>query len=920
MRDDKLSIAPCSQFINLALVNKEKQAKKGDTFSRGTFHGGVDEIIAFKSPISMDSVLTLESQFVLVEGPPGIGKSTLCWELCRQWDTLGSLQGYGVVLLLKLRERRMHKASTLNDLFYYRDRRLQREVVEEVTKCEGKGVLLVLDGFDEVPQLVVRDRYSLIMELIGGRCLPLATRLVTSRPSALHRTKYFPQNYRHIEILGFTDEHKLEYAKIAFQSEPEVQAHFMKFVVSNPVINSLMYIPINCAIIAQVYKDIQGEILPKTMTQLYTTLILVLIRRYMIENGIWDEESRIPRKIHDLPRVVLEELKKVAKLAFQGLFKDDVQLVFFDTDIPEGIEYLGLLKESKEMYVSEGVRTSYSFLHLSIQEFLAAWHVICYPDLVSKVMEQSFDELPEFSNCLPKVKPHLSVFSRFVAGMIGCKEFPLKFKIPASKFKYLDNSGHIMSCFYETQDSNYLNSLPTGSFWHVNLSTPLDMYVFGYTLVHAPIQWEIAISTHVEMLLRSIADNSCPSGDQKGCIEGLEVGLEDTDYVIPSLELLPLQSLISLQLTGTFDSLPAQTSLLSAFPKLQRFSLTCLEICENDYLIYQALKHTHLEEIELRFPSMTEEGIQAIVKFLSSNHTLQFVHIVCSNKKEDNSVLRKEWDYHRLIEASLSCPTVKSIETNIPYRYFNNICQQVEKLSFMPFNYHWISSMNIHDCLCNIADVCRIPTLKHLRLDFTSYEMKEETNFVLQDPILILNNSLCYNSSLELELTNFQCNFQLLLSFIRYLQKDPDILIENLEIKRARSLCDLSLSEDELESEDSNGYSEEEFEGSILMYDIDENEATSDEEESENSMGEYEDPCSHLEVEEDTSLEARSVSDSFQVTRSCSCPDLSMVQCGLKMHPALYDKLIKCLVVKPSYLQSPYRNAMEDQQSHELRS
>ena len=98
--------------------------------------------------------------------------------------------------------------------------------------------------------------------------------------------------------------------------------------------------------------------MPKTMTQLYTTLTLVLIRRYMIEKKYWDEETRIPRKIEELALDVLVELKSVGLLAFQGLFNEDVQLVFYDDNFPKDIKYLGLLKESKEMYVSEGVKTS----------------------------------------------------------------------------------------------------------------------------------------------------------------------------------------------------------------------------------------------------------------------------------------------------------------------------------------------------------------------------------------------------------------------------------------------------------------------------------------------------------------------------------------------------------------------------------
>ena len=190
-----------------------------------------------------------ESSFVLVEGRPGIGKSTLCWELSRQWDTFDSLRDFKVVLQLKLREKHVQEASSLSELFYHSDKELSKAVVEELSRCEGEGLLLILDGLDEMPISLVEDERKLIVELIRGICLPAATRLVTSRPSALYRKEdFFAHGYRHIEILGFTEKQISKYAEVAFKSEPEILTHFKNFIFSNPVISSLMQIPINCAI------------------------------------------------------------------------------------------------------------------------------------------------------------------------------------------------------------------------------------------------------------------------------------------------------------------------------------------------------------------------------------------------------------------------------------------------------------------------------------------------------------------------------------------------------------------------------------------------------------------------------------------------------------------------------------------------
>ena len=470
MRDDKLSIAPISEFITLELRDMDKSEpleclKKYDEFSN--YREGMPNL---KAPLKMDDLLMADSQFVLVEGPPGIGKSTLCWELCRKWDTMKPLQGYKIVLHLKLRETRVQNATSLQEVFYHEDRRLCDSVVEEAYRCEGEGILMIFDGFDEMP---ARDDSSLIMRLISGRCLPKATCFITSRPSALHCEIIRKKNVR-VEILGFTNESKLQYAQSAFKSDPNLLAHFEKFISSNPVINSFMYIPLNCAIMVQVFKDIKcsRKLMPKTVTQLYTTLTLILIRRNMIEKG---KSSRIPSSIEQLPKEVLGDLKKVGELAHQGLFqREGVQLEFEDNDVGEGFQHLGLLVETKEMYVCEGAKVSYSFLHLSIQEFLAAWHVSCYPDTLIA---------PVVSAC-SEFRSRLKTFRLFFTGMVGCDKLPL--------YDLEDT----LQCLYEAQDPNSMHLLnqfnhhflpPHCLLSFVILHNPLDMQVFGYALVHSVV-------------------------------------------------------------------------------------------------------------------------------------------------------------------------------------------------------------------------------------------------------------------------------------------------------------------------------------------------------------------------------------------------------------------------------------------------
>ena len=185
-----------------------------------------------------------------------MGKSTLCWHLCRIWDASKSLQQYKIVLYIQLRKEGVQKASSLNELLLRSSGARRQSLVDELEDCEGEGVLLIFDGFDELPSSIASDDSSWIMNLIQGNYLLNATRLVTSRPSADCKSIFSGIEYRHVEILGFTQESKKKFAENIFKSKPEVSALFCNFVFSNPIIESLMDIPINCAIMALIYDEI----------------------------------------------------------------------------------------------------------------------------------------------------------------------------------------------------------------------------------------------------------------------------------------------------------------------------------------------------------------------------------------------------------------------------------------------------------------------------------------------------------------------------------------------------------------------------------------------------------------------------------------------------------------------------------------
>ena len=259
-------------------------------------------------------------RFILVEGPPGIGKSTFAWEVCRRWDEIESLRDYHTVVLLKLREKWVLNGTSLSGLLRYPSHPdFSNSIAEELVKSQGKKVLFVLDGFDEVSHSFHEN--SVIKSILCRQLLPECTIILTTRPvtKATLESICQPRVDKHVEIIGFTEEERVRYITEVFIKEPELQVNFLKYMFCVPHMKSMMYIPLNCAIIAQVYYESQSSrylAIPRTKTQLYKALTHCLLIRHM--------KTKDSNCVHELilPQNLDEEhmkmFKTLSKFAFDS--------------------------------------------------------------------------------------------------------------------------------------------------------------------------------------------------------------------------------------------------------------------------------------------------------------------------------------------------------------------------------------------------------------------------------------------------------------------------------------------------------------------------------------------------------------------------------------------------------------------------
>ena len=379
LKEKLLKVRP-KEYIHLNLVSDTDEEMDSDTKCECLLlqlHGDVVSIKNKRRPINMEDIGRSEGQStaqrILVEGCPGIGKTMFSWELCRQWAEGTMLQDRDIVVMLQLRSKRVREANRLSDLFHHSNDRVKHEVEDYITSVEGKGVFLVLEGFDEL----VEDQKmegSIIYELLTGDCLPYATVMVTSRPVASGSLciDFIEHVDQHIEVVGFNDEDIKSYVERACQKEPQILPDLISYVSSNPFVYSVMYIPLQCAIITALYiekwKKAKGHIYaPTTLTQLYTDVLLSSLIRYIGDQPVYSKLKGTISKLSDLPSEVQEKVWQLSQLAAEGL---ENKRFIFDS-IP--CDHMGLMQSTEEEMMI-GSSSSYCFLHLTLQEYLAALH------------------------------------------------------------------------------------------------------------------------------------------------------------------------------------------------------------------------------------------------------------------------------------------------------------------------------------------------------------------------------------------------------------------------------------------------------------------------------------------------------------------------------------------------------------------
>ncbi|KAM8857367.1 uncharacterized protein ACB058_009071 [Synchiropus picturatus] len=323
---------------------------------------------------------------LLTKGVAGIGKTLLTQKLTLDWAEDKAHQIFQLMFPFTFRELNLLKEKKLS-LVELVHRFFPETKESGLSSFEGLQVLFILDGLDECrlpldfnSRVLTEATEStsvdvLLTNLIRGKLLPSAHLWITTRPAAANQIP--PECVDMVtEVRGFTDLQKEGFFRKRFRDEQ--QTTIISHIRSSRSLYIICHIPIFCWITATVLEDMlksrETRELPKTLTEMYIHFLVVeaKVKKIKYHGGagtdtVWDPESR-------------KMIKSLGKLAFQQLQRGN--LIFYESDLTEcGIDitaaavYSGvftqIFREERGLYQDK----VFCFIHLSLQEFLAALHV-----------------------------------------------------------------------------------------------------------------------------------------------------------------------------------------------------------------------------------------------------------------------------------------------------------------------------------------------------------------------------------------------------------------------------------------------------------------------------------------------------------------------------------------------------------------
>ena len=600
-----------------------------------------------------------EPQFVMIEGAPGIGKSVLLKEIAFRWGKHQNiLRNFKLVLLLCLRDPSIQNATSINNilqLFCEGDERAAEIInpcCDQLFKSGGKEAVFLLDGYDELPENL-RAR-GLIAKILDRKVLPYCSLIVSSRPHASVDLR--EEASVKVDILGFTEKERHHFIEQAFKGQPQNIEKLTNYLEDHFTINNLCLVPFNIVILVFLYK--KGIHLPIDSSKLYHHFICLSICRYLTKSSGRPLKSTITN-LTTLPEPHSSIFKQLCKLAVQALNND--QLVFTIDEIkaicpqiiatPETINGFGLLQAVQHFNLT-GETMTFNFLHLTIQEYLAAHYIINYLS-----PEEEFHFLCEkfwsdrhanmFSIYVALTKGQRPSFKRFLSD--GNDSIAISEKFLQNQLKCL----HLYHCFHEASDDRMCGSIEKAAIFSLNIidldGTRLsanDVECLSLFLTFSSQKYWLLLSLgHCFVQDRGlhILHKSLSRGDitiHQLCLEynGLT---QSSSHLLSDIVLRCSVHRLVIMCSQTIGENAELYTMLS-----HPSSMLCILMMHNvglssngTKILFAALKHSKkLQELTITDNAITDDAVNDIANALAVNTSLHILGI-CGNPISGEAIL-----------------------------------------------------------------------------------------------------------------------------------------------------------------------------------------------------------------------------------------------------------------------------------------
>ncbi|XP_052358017.1 NLR family CARD domain-containing protein 3-like isoform X3 [Oncorhynchus keta] len=607
---------------------------------------------------------------VLTKGVAGIGKTVSVQKFILDWAEGKANQDVQFVFSFPFRELNLMKEEkhTLIELLNHFSMETKQSRISNYDKY---NVLFIFDGLDEcrLPLDFQKNKICwdvtestsvdvLLTNLIKGNLLPSALLWITTRPAAANK---IPSECvdQVTEVRGFNDPQKEEYFRKRFSDE-DLSSRIISHIKTSRSLHIMCHIPVFCWISATVLEHMlkhEREEMPKTLTEMYTHLV-VFHTKQKNEKYLGKEETG--------PHWNKESILSLGKLAFQQLVKGN--LIFYEEDLKEaGIDvneasvYSGLctqlFKEECGLYQVK----VYCFVHLSIQEFLAAVYVfLSFINNNYNVMDelQTKDE--------PEVTFYKSAVDKALQSETGNLDLFLRFLLGLS---LESNQKHLQDLLTKTRSSSQSHEETVKYIKEKireNLSPERSINLFH--CLNELNDNSLVEEIQIYLSSGSLSEDKLSPAQWSALVFVLLTSEKELDVFVLKkysrseeglLRLLPVvKASRAVQLSGCLVTEEGCASLVSAL-RSNPSHLRELDLSNNDLkdsgvkLLSDGLENPHckLETLRLSGCLVTEEGCASLVSALSSNPSHLRELDLSNNDLKDSGV--------KLISAGLRNPHCK---------------------------------------------------------------------------------------------------------------------------------------------------------------------------------------------------------------------------------------------------------------------